>query len=144
MDELIYNALENYYSTLSKLGYLSDSQTYKLLVLSFYRDFMFNDYRGFLTEEDYKKIEEALDCIYGTTCLIPYPDYLDIRTKNHSSGSGININTFGLRFGTITEIAQRTRNLEDTNVLKLVKDTPDTVVDPESDIVFVPATESQT
>ena len=76
MDEIIYNALTSYYHALEKLGYMSNSQAQKLLLLIFYRDFVFNDYRGLISREDYQLIERALNCLYGTTCLIPYPDYL--------------------------------------------------------------------
>ena len=103
MDEMIYNALTSYYNVLEKLGYMADSHLHKLLLLSFYRDFVFNDYRGILDKCDYHLIEQALDCIYGTTCLIPYPDYLKMGK---------------LHLGEITEMAHRVKTLEDTPVLK--------------------------
>ena len=103
MDRIIYNALTGYYNALEKLGYMSDSQAQKLLLLCFYRDFVYNDYRGILSLEDYKYIEKALDCLYGSTCLIPYPDYLKMGK---------------LHIGEITEMAQRVKTLENTDVLK--------------------------
>ena len=123
MDEMIYNALTSYYNALEKLGYMSNSQAQKLLLLIFYRDFVFNDYRGLISKEDYQLIERALNCLYGTTCLIPYPDYLKMGK---------------LHLGETTEMAQRIKNLEDTNVLKVMHDKE---YDPEtcqSDIIFVP------
>ena len=107
MDEMIYNALTSYYNALSKLGYMSNDQAQKLLVLTFYRDFVFNDYRGFISKEDYHLIERALNCLYGTTCLIPYPDYLKMGK---------------LHLGEVTELAQRVKNIEDTDVVKLIHD----------------------
>ena len=103
MDEMIYNALTSYYNVLEKLGYMADSHLHKLLLLGFYRDFVFHDYRGLLNKDDYHLIEQALDCIYGTTCLIPYPDYLKMNK---------------LHLGSMTEMAQRVKTLEDTEVLK--------------------------
>ena len=76
MQEIVYQALAKYFHALELTGYIPDSQTKKLLVLTFYGDFIYNDYRGLLSKEDYSMIENALDCIYGSTCLIPYPDYL--------------------------------------------------------------------
>ena len=103
MDEIIYNAFGSYYNVLEKLGYISYPQSQKLLLLCFYRDFVFHDYRGLLNKEDYYLIERALDCLWGSTCLIPYPDYLKMGK---------------LHIGEMTEMAQRVKNLEDTNVLK--------------------------
>jgi hypothetical protein len=103
MDEIIYNAFGSYYNALEKLGYISYPQSQKLLLLCFYRDFVFHDYRGLLSKEDYYLIERALDCLWGSTCLIPYPDYLKMGK---------------LHIGEMTEMAQRVKNLEDTSVLK--------------------------
>ena len=103
MDEIIYNAFGSYYNVLEKLGYISYPQSQKLLLLCFYRDFVFHDYRGLLNKEDYYLIERALDCLWGSSCLIPYPDYLKMGK---------------LHIGEITEMAQRVKNIEDTDVLK--------------------------
>ena len=117
MDEMLYSAFSNYFHALEMKGYMSYSQMQKLLVLSFYRDFVFSDYRGILTKEDYHLIEQALDCLYGTTCLIPYPDYLKMSK---------------LHLGEMTEMAQRVKNIEDTEVLKAFDGTSE-----DSDIEIV-------
>lgn len=103
MDEMLYNSLTHYFTALSKLGYYKYSDVKKLLVLLFYREFVFNDYRGLISRSDYQLIERALDCLYGTTCLIPYPDYLKMGK---------------LHLGEMTEMAQRVKTLEDTEVVK--------------------------
>ena len=105
MDEMVYDSLGRYFHALEVKGYMSYPQSMKLLVLCFYRDFVFNDYRGLITKDNYMLIERALDCLYGSTCLIPYPDYLKMGK---------------LHLGEITEIGQRLKNLEDTDVLKAV------------------------
>lgn len=105
MDDILFDALTRYYHALELKGYMSIVQSVKLLVLCFYRDFMFHDYRGLLSKKDYCLIERALDCIYGTSCLIPYPDYLKMGK---------------LHLGEITEMAQRVKTLEDTNVVKVL------------------------
>ena len=104
MDEVVYEALERYFYVLSKVGYLPDGDVQSLLVLSFYKDFVFEDYRGILSREDYGLIERALNCLYGNNCLIPYPNYLKMGKLN---------------LGAMTEMAQRVKKLEDTDVLKL-------------------------
>lgn len=116
MDNIIYNALIAYYKALEVKGYMPNSQAQKLLVLSFYRDFMFEDYRGFITKDDYHLIERALDCLYGSSCLIPYPDYLKMGK---------------LYIGQMSEMAQRIKTVEDTDVLKAIDG------ETEGDIVIV-------
>lgn len=121
MDEILYNALTKYYHALELKGYMANSHAVKLLVLIFFRDFIFHDYRGLITKEDYYLIEKALDCIYGSTCLIPYPDYLKMGK---------------LYLGEMTEIAQRVKTLEDIPVLKLL-DTEDAESNPNSDVLVI-------
>ena len=103
MDSIIYDALSSYYHALELKGYMSNSHAMKLLLLIFYRDFVFHDYRGLISRDDYLLIERALDRLWGSTCLIPYPDYLKMGK---------------LHLGEITELASRVRTLEDTDVLK--------------------------
>ena len=103
MDEILYNSLSSYFHALEYKGYMPYPQMQKLLVLIFYRDFVYNDYRGLLNKDDYLMIERALDCLYGSTCLIPYPDYLKMGK---------------LHIGEMTEMANRVKNLENTEVLK--------------------------
>lgn len=124
MDSIIYNAVTQYYSVLSKLGYYKYKDAIKLLVLCFYWDFVFHDYRGLLSKSDYNEIEKALNCLFGTNCLIPYPDYLKMGK---------------LHLGEMTELAQRVQTLEDTNVLKVIHNPEEMTTNPESDIIFVEA-----
>lgn len=122
MDEIIYNALNKYYHALSLKGYMPEIDSDKLLVLIFLRDFVFTDYRGYIKEKDYHLIEKALDCLYGTTCLIPYPDYLKMGK---------------LYLGQITELAERLKTLEDTEVVKLIKDLSSVDNEIDNDIMVV-------
>lgn len=121
MDEILYIALTKYYHALELKGYMANSHAVKLLILIFFRDFVFHDYRGLITKEDYHLIEKALDCIYGSTCLIPYPDYLKMGK---------------LYLGEMTEMAQRVKTLEDTPVLKLLNP-EDAESNPNSDVLVV-------
>ena len=117
MDNIIYNSLSSYFHALEVKGYMPWKDMQKLLILCFYRDFCFHDYRGLLSREDYLLIERALDCLYGSSCLIPYPDYLKMGK---------------LHIGEMTEMAQRVENLENTEVLKAFDGTSE-----DSDIVIV-------
>lgn len=118
MDEILYNSLSSYFHALEYKGYMPYLQMQKLLVLIFYRDFVYNDYRGLISKDDYLMIERALDCLYGSTCLIPYPDYLKMGK---------------LHIGEMTEMANRVKNLENTEVLKAF----DFEGSDDSDIVIV-------
>ena len=125
MDDILYDSFGSYFNALEKLGYMSADNSNRLLLLSFYRDFVFGDYRGLLSREDYYTIEKALDCLYGSTCLIPYPDYLKMGK---------------LHLGQVTEIGARMKSIEDTNVLKVIHDM-DGVEDSGSDIMVVETSE---
>lgn len=103
VDEFVYNALCQYYNVLSKTGYYKYSDVKKLLVLLFITDMVNGDYRGEISEADYHVIEKALNCLYGTSCLIPYPDYKSM-TRLHLEE--------------VSEMAQRLKNLENTKVVK--------------------------
>ena len=78
MDKVLYDSLCRYFTTLARVGNVSYSSVDKLLVLIFYKHFIYEDYRGNLSKEDYSTIEQALDCLFGSTCLIPYPNYLEM------------------------------------------------------------------
>ena len=103
MDNIIYNAITQYYTAISKLGYYKYGDVFSLLVLCFLRDFVYQDYRGIISRSDYSVIEKALSCLFGSNCLIPYPDYLKMGK---------------LHIGEMTEIAHRVKALEETEVLK--------------------------
>lgn len=120
MDEMVYNSLSSYFHALGVKGYMPYSDAQKLLILSFYKDFVYGDYRGLLSQDDYHMIEMALDCLYGSTCLIPYPDYLKMGK---------------LYLGEMTEMAQRVKTLENTNVLKTFEDPEGT--DPTQSDIYV-------
>ena len=103
MDNIVYNAITQYYTALSKLGYYKYGDVFSLLVLCFLRDFVYQDYRGIISKSDYNIIDKALSCLFGSNCLIPYPDYLKMGK---------------LHIGEMTEMAQRVKALEGTEVLK--------------------------
>lgn len=92
MDKVLYDSLLRYFTTLAKVGNMSYNSVAKLLVLIFYKHFIYEDYRGNLSKKDYSTIEQALDCLFGSTCLIPYPNYLEMGK---------------LRLGDMTEMVHR-------------------------------------
>lgn len=103
-------------------GYMPFVYAKKLLVLIFFRDFVFCDYRGILSKDDYRVIERALDCLWGSNCLIPYPDYLKMGK---------------LYLGQMTEMAQRIKTIEDTEVMKLIHNLDSAEGTTDSDVEVV-------
>ena len=52
-----------------------------------------------ISKEDYEHLENALYCLYGTSCLIPYPDYCE--------------NPMFLHLGDVAELSARVSTLEE-------------------------------
>lgn len=69
------NAVNKYFHTLSNLGYKKDKEVNSLIILLFLEEFLCSPMAQFITEQDYNTIDKALYCLYGTSCMIPYPDY---------------------------------------------------------------------
>ena len=57
MEEVLYNSLSRYFERLGQVGYVPYNNVYKLLILSFIREIVDNDYRGYITKDDYPYIE---------------------------------------------------------------------------------------
>lgn len=70
----VYNSLYKYFSMLSHTGYKSYKEVEQLLVFAFIEEFLYSNYYDFITNDDYKLINDSLYCLYGS-CMIPYPDY---------------------------------------------------------------------
>lgn len=100
MNNFVFNVLERYFINLTNTGYRKNSDVKKVLLLSHINKLLNNNFRGFITEDDYKKIERALYCLYGSSCLIPYPNYYNI--KNPSV----------MYNGSISELTHRVINAE--------------------------------
>lgn len=75
------SAINKYFHTLSNLGYKKDSEVNSLIVLLFIEELLCGPMAQFITEQDYNTIDKALYCLYGTSCMIPYPDYKKTHIK---------------------------------------------------------------
>lgn len=76
MEDLVNTSLDRYFNTLSKFGYKSYSKVGKLIILIFIEELLRSDCKSFITDEEDMIIHKALYCLYGSTCLIPYPEYV--------------------------------------------------------------------
>lgn len=78
MEKIIKQAeksLDIYFKTLSVLGYIKTSEVKKLLVFLFISELLDGKYKENITEEDYKILIKCIYCIYGSSCLFPYPNH---------------------------------------------------------------------
>lgn len=98
MDDLLYNACVRYFTSLSHYGYQNETEVKKLLFYVFIQELV-NTTSIAIPEDDYKDLENALYCIYGTTCLIPYPNYCNNPMYSH--------------LGDIAELSVRVSKTED-------------------------------
>lgn len=73
----ILESLDSYFNTLRYLGYKKQSDVNKLIIYNFIGELLTEDMRHFITESDYRNIEQALYCLYGNSCLIAYPKYIN-------------------------------------------------------------------
>lgn len=67
-------AIQRYFTTLSQFGYKKYSDVDKLLVLLFIEEILSQGFLQYITEEDYKVITNALYCLYGSNCMIEFPN----------------------------------------------------------------------
>lgn len=74
LKEDLLRAIQTYYRTLEVFGYFSYREVAKLIVMLFFEEVLEGKF-GLLEEEDYKLIIKAMNCIYGSNCLLPYPEY---------------------------------------------------------------------
>lgn len=75
LDNLAYTGVSNYFQALSTFGYKGYKEVNKLLVLLFIEDLIRGLLSIYINEEDYRTITNTLYCLFGSTCLIPYPEF---------------------------------------------------------------------
>lgn len=89
LDNLAYEGVKRYFRTLSKFGYKSYKEVNKLIVLLFIEDFLREPFNLYIDEKDYKVIANTLYSLFGSTCLIPYPEFV----ADTSLVQALNVNT---------------------------------------------------
>lgn len=63
-NDILYNAIAKYFKTLKNIGYISQKETIRLLILSF-----LNDYIDSLSAMD-NRIYDVFKCLYRGSCVI--------------------------------------------------------------------------
>ena len=113
LDNLVYESLSRYFTVLQSLGYIPDTDTNKLILLQFIQEFLY-EYQGYITEDDYRVLEQIMQCLSGTSCLIPFKQYQQLSIP--VTGYIFNI---PYRISMQTE-GQHLRAVEYRNALRLV------------------------
>ena len=91
--EYTLETLERYIARLKALGYENYNRVYNLLFLIIIQEMLDNDFRGFITETDYLLIDMTLQKEFGTSPLLPFPEYVKGGNMNYT--------------GSISELAYR-------------------------------------
>lgn len=81
MVNYLYEALCKYDRRLCNVGYMKQSEVNKLLLLCAVQRLVDCDFRGLMNKADYALINKVMYSLYGTSCLLPYPDYYNNKTK---------------------------------------------------------------
>lgn len=127
MDDLLYNACLRYFTSLANYGFRSERDVKKLLMYVYIQELV-NTTSIVIPEDDYKHLENALYCLYGSTCLIPYPNYCERPMYAHL-GDIVELSARVAKLEDLAEVQDgRITDIEDTNV---VKDDPDVDEVPE-------------
>ena len=93
MVEQVYNSLSKYFIHLGNTGYVKQSSVERLLLFTLIQEFVDNVLGLYLTKEDYLEINKALYCLYGSDCMIEYPDYYNSCKKcSCETDADINVN----------------------------------------------------
>lgn len=76
MDDLLYESCLRYFTSLANFGYKNDEDVKKLLFYVYIQELVNEpSLKTCITEEDLRSMEQALSQLYGTTCLMPYPNH---------------------------------------------------------------------
>lgn len=73
LSNVLERALAIYFNVLSSTGYVCYNDVNKLLLLSLIEELTSGPMLAFIDDKDYNSMNNALYCIFGTSCLIPYP-----------------------------------------------------------------------
>lgn len=82
--DLSYESIVKYFIALQQFGYKSYEDVYKLVALIGLEEIL-DIFAEFITEEDFKQIISAINCLSGTTCLIDFPTYSEGTSLIHKS-----------------------------------------------------------
>jgi uncharacterized protein (DUF1919 family) len=74
-DLLALETLIRYFEILKYTGYIKDYEVNNLIFILFIRKLV-HQCSIYMTDDDYRKINNILSCIYSNSCLVPYHGHL--------------------------------------------------------------------
>ena len=72
INQLTLDSINRYYQVLKRTGFIGDQEVYKLFILSFLDDLFKEDFSWYITEENYKLIDNLITYLSKSSCIIPY------------------------------------------------------------------------
>lgn len=87
LSNVLEKALTTYFNVLSSTGCVCYNDVNKLLLLSLIEEFISGPMSAFIDDKDYNSMNNALYCIFGTSCLMPYPPTEEISAVYDEEGS---------------------------------------------------------
>lgn len=82
MDDILYKTLVKYFKALSVNGYMKYPEVFKIIYMISIYKIIYDYFPSNVTENDYRTIEKSLYNIFGTSYLIPYPQYCNYNDMN--------------------------------------------------------------
>lgn len=111
MGEYIYTVLEKYFMHLKNYGHVKECDVKKVLVLTAIQDIV-EHFAGYITEEDYKALNNALYCLFGSSCLMPYPDLYSANSNKVFYSGAFNVNETSVFGESIFNLGERLQQVE--------------------------------
>ena len=72
INQLTLDSINRYHRILKRTGFIGDQEIYKLFILSFLDDLFKEDFSWYITEENYKLMDNLITCLSKKSCIIPY------------------------------------------------------------------------
>lgn len=84
MDDILYDSLSRYFRSLALSGEASRRDVKGLVFLCAVRRMLYRWMIGAdgTREDDYRQVEKALYALFGTSCLLPYPQFCKQKTMD--------------------------------------------------------------
>lgn len=77
LEDVMQESLTRYYTKLTVFGCCKYESVYRLLIMDFIEELLENSLLSqFITDGDYRVLQTALTNLYGSTCIIPNPNYI--------------------------------------------------------------------
>ena len=91
LDETLLNGIDRYFNYLSNFGKSTKDQKNALLIFLHIKQILESSMDLYITESDYRVIENVLYCLYGKSCLLDYNTF----KNGNSLFDNIGLDIFG-------------------------------------------------